>query len=129
MSGDDSSIRLRPSRVLGLEDVREVAIHVDRLEVDVNGVRRSFAFADMGRRQEPAIVSFIGRLFGKQALPRLVGEREWCSAPQDRFFRWYTDPPLTVFMPADERESYSASYFPRIHAVLHGGRFTTFDLA
>jgi len=129
VSRNDNTVRFCPSHVEGLEGVGEVAIHVDRLEVNVDGQWRSFRFADIGRRQESALASYLRRLCGGKALPRLVGERDWCRPPRERFFRWYTDPPLTMFMPEDEGEAYSSGYFPLIHAVLQTGAFSTIDLA
>ncbi|MCL4853945.1 MAG: hypothetical protein KJZ78_21505 [Bryobacteraceae bacterium] len=130
MRASEEMVRFAPSRADGLADVREVVVRPDRLEVNAGGVWMTFLFSAIGRRQEPAIVSFLKALVGKDPAPRIVGERDWCRPPKERFFRWYTDPTLTVFMPDDEGQAYDSSYFPRIHRVLWAGkRYGTFDLA
>ena len=123
----EATVRFRPSRAEGLPDVREVVVCPDRLEVNSRGRWIVFPFVTIGRPRERAVVCFLKRLAGVRPSPRLVGERDWCYPPQDRFFTWYTDPPLTTFMPEDESKGYASSLFPRIHAVLDSGGFWTFD--
>jgi hypothetical protein len=125
----ESSVRFCPSRAEGLPDVREVVVCLDRLEVNTSGQWVTFPFRAIGRRQEPAVRSFLKRLIGRAPWARVVGERDWCRAPQDRFFRWYTSPQLTTFMPESESRHYAESLFPRIHQVLSSGGYCTFDLA
>jgi hypothetical protein len=58
----------------------------------------------------------------------MVAERDWFHPPPDRFFLWYTDPPLRTCMPEDEPAEYAASYFSRIQGVLRSGGYATGDL-
>lgn len=118
-----------PSRSEGLPDVREVVVRPDRLEVNSEGNWITFPFSKIGRRQESALRSFVKRFVGKRPFALLVGERDWCRPPSERYFVWYTTPPLKTYMPEDEGKSYSESYFPRIHEVMARGLHGTFDLA
>jgi hypothetical protein len=121
-------IRFRPSRAEGLPDVREVVVRPDCLEVNTAGVWVSFPFRRIGRRQEPRVVSFVKRLVRGTAWPMVVADRDWFHPSRDRFFLWYTAPPLRTCMPENEPAEYAASYFFRIQAVLRSGGYATFDL-
>jgi hypothetical protein len=122
------SVRFVPSTAEGLPDVREVVVHPDRLEVNSGGRRLTFPFRQIGRRQEPRLVAFLKRLVGKYAYPVMVADRDWFHLPRDRFFLWYTDPPLRTCMPQDEPADHAASYFSQIQAVVRSGGYATFDL-
>ena len=129
MGDTDGVVSLVPSHCEGLPDVREVVVRPDCLEVNSEGNRITFPFSKIGRRQESALRSFIKRLVGRRPFALLVGERDWCRPPSERYFVWYTTPPVKTYMPDDEGTSYSESYFPRIHEVMAGGLYGTFDLA
>jgi len=122
------SLRFTPSRADGLPDVHEVVVHPDRIEVETEGRWVTFAFADIGRPQEPAVCSLLKRLIARQPWPRLVADRDWFHPPKDRFFLWYTDPPMKTYMPEDETQDYDTSYFARIRRVVESGGFATYDL-
>jgi len=121
-------LRFTPSRAEGLPDVREVAVYPDRIEVDTAGRRVTFAFVDIARPQESPVCSLLKRIMGKRPWPRLVADRDWFHSPRDRFFVWYTDPPLKTYMPEDEAQDYDRSYFSRIRLVVLSGGFSTYDL-
>jgi hypothetical protein len=58
-----------------------------------------------------------------------VADRDWCRPPAGRFFRFYTKPAITVFMPDEPRElRYGETVFRRVQNVLRLGGFSTFDL-
>jgi hypothetical protein len=122
------SIRFIPSSAEGLPDVREVVVHPDRLEVKTAGQWVTFPLRQIGRRQESAFVSFLKRLVGKHPYPVMVADRDWFHPPKDRFFLWYTNPPLKTCMPEDEVPDFTPSYFFRIQVVLRAGGYATFDL-
>ena len=122
------SLRFMPSRSEGLPDVREVAVYPDRLEVNMEGRWASYPFAAIARPQEPPVCSFLKRIIGKRPWPRMVADRDWFHPPKDRFFVWYSDPPLETYLPNDEAEDYGASCFLRIKQVVQSGGFSTFDL-
>jgi hypothetical protein len=121
-------VRFRPSRTEGLPDVREVVVRSDRLEVNTAGRWVTFPFDRIGRRQESRVTSFIKRLVGRQPWRGMVADRDWFHLPRDRFFLWYTDPPLRTCMPEHEPADHAASYFARIQAVIGSGGYGTFDL-
>jgi hypothetical protein len=125
---DPGVVRFRPSRAEGLPDVREVVVYPDRLEVNTAGRWLTFPFPQIGRRQESRLASFLKRLVGKHPYPVMVADRDWFHPPRDRFFLWYTDPPLRTCMPEDEPADYAAGYFSRIQVVLRSGGYATFDL-
>jgi hypothetical protein len=128
--GEDAAglVRFRPSRAEGLPDVREVVVYPDRLLVCSAESWLTFPFSRMGRRQESRLASFVKRLAGRDPWPLLVADRDWFHPPPDRFFRWYTDPPLRTCMPQDEPADHAASNFWRIQKVLASGGYATFDL-
>src|SRR5262249_26155135 len=88
-------LRFVPSRVAGLPAVAEVAVFPDRIELLSNDRWAVFPFADIARWPRPR---WLGRLL--RSLP-VVGERDHFHAPPDRFFRFFTTPPVTVYMPND----------------------------
>jgi hypothetical protein len=57
-----------------------------------------------------------------------VGERHWFHDPPDRFFRFFTTPPITVYMPDESGVEYEATVFRRLQDVIAAGGFTTHDL-
>lgn len=122
------SLRFRPSRCEGWPDVREVVVYPDRLEVNTEGCWVSYPFAEIARPQESPVCSFLKRIIGRRPWPCMVADRDWFHPPKDRFFIWYTDPPLKTCMPDDEAEDHGASYFHRIKQVVQSGGFSTFDL-
>jgi hypothetical protein len=121
-------VRFRPSRAEGLPDVQEVVVYPDRLEVNTAGSWVTFLFKRIGRRQESRLLSAAKRLVGRAPWPVLVAERDWFYPPRDRYFLWYTDPPLRTFMPEDESADHASSYFGRIQMVLASGGYATSDL-
>jgi hypothetical protein len=121
-------VRFCPSRAEGLPDVRGVVVHPDRLEVNTAGSWLTFPFSRIGRRQESRVVSLVKRLAGRAPWPVMVADRDWFHAPRDRFFLWYTDPPLRTCMPEDEPADRASSYFLRIQTVLTKGGYATYDL-
>src|SRR5262249_7364910 len=58
-----------------------------------------------------------------------VGERDWFHPPSERFFRFYTEPPVVVYLP-DEDPSLDgcSSLFGRIRGLIRVGGFQTWDL-
>jgi hypothetical protein len=121
-------VRFHPSHAEGLPDVREVVVRPDRLEVNTAGRWVSFPFRRIGRRQESRVMSLVKWLVRGTHWPVLVADRDWFHPPRDRFFLWYTDPPLRTCMPEDEPADHAASYFSRIQAVLWSGGYATSDL-
>jgi hypothetical protein len=120
--------RFVPSRVEGLPDVREVVVFADRLELATHSKQSRIWLAQIAHWPQPR---WLWRwLFRARIRPRWlpVADRDWFHAPSDRFFKFYTDPPLQIFMPVDEHLENGKSHFMRIQEVLMSGGFHTFDL-
>jgi hypothetical protein len=111
-----------------MAQVSEVAIWPDRLEFLAAGQAVTFRLADLARWPRPA--SMWRLLFRVGCRPGWlpVGERDWFHPPQGRFIRFYTKPPVTVYMPVDEPVVHSESYFLRVQLTLAAGGFHTIDL-
>jgi hypothetical protein len=122
-------LRFVPSRVEGLADVTDVTVYPDRLEFVSRGRQVSFRLADIAVWPRPA---FLWRRLGRLGwrphwLP--VGERDWFHPPSERFFRFYTEPRIIVYMPDEPEETdYGSTLFQRVQDVLREGGFNTWDL-
>jgi hypothetical protein len=124
------SLRFVPSAVEGLPDVSEVTIFPNRLELLSAGKPIVIRFLDIARWDRH------GRLY--RALVRLgmgvrgypsVADRDWFHPPARRFFRFYTVPPVTVYMVEEPPEvTYGETMFRRVQGVIALGGFATYDL-
>jgi hypothetical protein len=117
-----------PSRVEGLDNVKEVTVYPDRLEVSVGEEVITYDFSRIARRQESPWRSFAKQVTGGDVWPKLVADRDWFHEPKDRFFVFYTEPPMKIFMPVDELEDHESSHFFRVQEVIRAGKYATFDL-
>ena len=58
-----------------------------------------------------------------------VADRDWFHPPAGRFFRFYTRPEVTLYMPDESQElGYGETMFRRVQNVIGVGGFGTFDL-
>jgi hypothetical protein len=117
-----------PSRVEGLPDVTEAVIRPDQLELCSGGRWMIFRFTDIAEWPRPI---WYWRLRYRLGFPPSwlpVADRDWFHAPPERFFRFFTDPTIIVYMPVDEPREHSLSNFYRVQEVLRVGGFATFDL-
>jgi hypothetical protein len=121
-------LRFAPSRVDGVPGVTEVAVFPDRLELASPDSRRVIPFADIARWPSPRWL--WRRLFRIGWRPRWlpVADRDWFHPPADRFFAFYTTPPIVVYMPDEAGVEYPETCFRKVQDVLGSGGFTTFDL-
>jgi hypothetical protein len=123
------SIRFIPSRVEGLPDVAEVVIGPDRLDLYSAGRWISFRFVNIATWPHPrAFWRWLARQgWWPHWLP--VGERDWFHPPSERFFRFYTKPPLTIYLNDEPREaSWEKTRFGQIVETIREGGFNTWDL-
>ncbi len=123
------SVQFVPSRVDGLADVTEVAVYPDRLELVSEGRQISVRLTDIAAWPRPAFLwRRLARLGWRPSwLP--VGERDWFHPPSKRYFRFYTQPPIVIYLPDEPAETdYGSTLFRRIQAVLLEGGFNTWDL-
>jgi hypothetical protein len=129
-SDEEHGLRFVPSKVDGLADVTDVAVFPDRLELWSHGERVVIRFMDIARWYRG------GWLFHPLARLRLgvwgrpfVADRDWFHPPAGRFFRFYTGPEVTVFMPDEPAElGYAETIFRRVQDVIGLGGFGTCDL-
>jgi hypothetical protein len=98
------------------------------LELYSNGKPAVIRFSEIARWPKPAW--FWKWLFSLGIRPRWlpVADRDWFHAPPDRFFRFYTTPPLIVYMPDSEAIHYTESCFVQLRQLLETGGYHTIDL-
>ena len=120
-------LRFVPSRVEGMP-AEEVVVYPDRLELKADGRTTTIRLADIARWPRPSW--FWKRLYTIGWRPRWlpVADRNWVHPPRDRFFRFYTEPPLVIYMPDSEPAEYSGSCFVQLRQLLESGGFHSFDL-
>jgi hypothetical protein len=125
----ETSITFVPSRVEGLPGVSEVVVRPDRIELCSAGEWVSARFADIARWPRPAWPWRLASRYGRRPRWLPVADRDWFHPPRDRFFRFYTDPPPTVFLADEDRGiGYWESLFRRVEEVIESGGFHTCDL-
>ncbi len=131
----DPHLTFVPSRVEGLHNVTGITIYSDRLELISTGSTVTLPFAEMAVWPGPAFL--YRRLYRWGWRPGwwwrrrklYVGERDWFHPPSERFFRFYTKPPLVVFMPDEPIDTnYDETLFYRVQEVIRHGGFETYDL-
>jgi hypothetical protein len=126
----EDSLRFAPSAVEGLPCVTEVAVFPDRLELLSAGKWVAIRFLDIARwHRHGWLYRSLARLgWGIRGYPA-VGDRDWFHPPSGRFFRFYTEPPVTVYMPDESRDiGYGHTMFRRVQNVMALGGFGTCDL-
>src|SRR3954454_2543475 len=95
-------LRFIPSRVEGVDDVQEVVVYPDRLELRTATGLRIFPFIQMVEWPRPAwLWRFLARI-GVRSRWLMVGGRDFCHLPPDRYFAFNTEPKLVVRMPKDD---------------------------
>ena len=125
----EAGLRFVPSNVEGLPYVTEVAVFPDRLELLSAGQWVVIRFLDIARWYRRGwLYRPLARLGWISGYPS-VGDRDWFHPPSGRFFRFFTEPPVTVYMPDEPAEtSYSQTIFRRVQDVMGPGGFGTNDL-
>jgi hypothetical protein len=119
--------RFVPSRVEGLRGVTEVIVRPDRLELQSVSRWVCFRLSGIARWARPARLRRLLASLGFQFRPVRVGDRSWVQSPPDRSFRFYTAPPVVIYMPVDEPQMHGGSCFARVQEVLATGGFNTGD--
>jgi hypothetical protein len=126
----EGCLRFVPSAVEGLPHVTEAAVFPDRLELLSEGKWVVIRFLDIARWYRGGwIYRPLGRLGWRVRGWPSVADRDWFHPPAGRFFRFYTDPPVTVYM-ADEppETNFGQTLFRRVQNVMARGGFGSFDL-
>jgi hypothetical protein len=125
-----SCLRFVPSAVEGLPHVTEAAVFPDRLELRSGEKWRTIRFLDFARwRRRGWLYRPLARLgWGVHGWPA-VADRDWFHPPSGRFFRFYTSPPVTVYLPDEPaKTSYGQTLFRRVQEVMAKGGFSSCDL-
>ena len=126
----EDSLQFVPSNVEGLPTVTEVAIFPDRLELLSQGKWAVLHFLEIARWYRWGWffrpLAHLG--CGIHGRPS-VADRDWFHPPAGRFFRFYSQPAVTVYMPDKPTETgYAQTMFRRVQSVISLGGFTTLDL-
>lgn len=124
-------LRFVPSAVEGLPGVTEAAVFPDRLELLSDGKWVIVRFLDIARWHHwlSWLYRPIARLGGRVRGWPMVADRDWFHPPPGRFFRFFSVPPITIYMPDEPPEtSYAQTIFRRVQDVMAAGGFGTFDL-
>jgi hypothetical protein len=110
--------------------VTAAVVFPDRLELLSNENWVVIPFLDIARWHRFGwLYRRLARLgLGVRGRPS-VADRDWFHAPPRRFFRFFTEPLITVYMPDESAEtSYGQTIFRRVQDVIAAGGFNTFDL-
>ena len=122
-------LRFVPSRAEGLPGVSEVVVRPDRLDLRSGGRWVVFPFAKMARWPRPTWFWRLLYRLGWRSMWLPVADRDWFHPPRDRFFRFYCDPPLKVYMTDEDKDiAYGETLFRRVQDVISSGGFSTNDL-
>jgi hypothetical protein len=124
----EQGLRFVPSRVEGLSAVTEVTVDPDRLVLVSEGQAVVFPFAAFARWPWPRWWWRLLAWLGWRPHRPAVADRDWFHAPADRFFAFFTTPPIVVYMPDERGVEYARTYFRRVQDVLGAGGYSTFDL-
>lgn len=124
----ESKITFTPSRVDWIMEVHSVTVRPIGLELETADGKKEIRFNKIGRLQESRFMRILKQLGGFRPTAMLVADRDWFHPPQERFFRFYTDRPLTMYMPASDSLDYLESVFFRAQVVIRRGGYETFDL-
>jgi hypothetical protein len=106
----------------------EVVVRPDRLEILSAGRWVVIRFKDIAHWPRPRWLRRLLFRVGWRPKWLPVADRDWFHPPSDRFFTFYTDPRIVVFMPIDEPAARSESAFLKVQEVIRAGGFHTFDL-
>src|SRR5262245_4580231 len=109
----ETLLRFVPSRVEGLPNVTEVVVHPDRLELNSAGQWVILRFRDIARWPSPTWLWRLLTRLGWRPNWLPVADRDWFHKPPDRFFAFYSSPPVVVRMPVDEPAEHGSSHFLR----------------
>ena len=86
-------------------------------------------FAEIARWPRPAWLWRLAARHGWRPRWLPVGDRDWFHPPRDRFFLFYTRPPIKVFLADEDREiGYGETLFRRVQEVIESGGYNTYDL-
>ncbi len=126
----EDNLRFVPSAVERLPSVREAIVFPTQLELISDDSRVTISFISIARWYRRGWLfrpmAYLG--LGVRGWPS-VADRDWFHPPSGRFFRFYTKPSITVYMPDEPRDlGYPDTTFRRVQNIIALGGFSTFDL-
>jgi hypothetical protein len=129
VTSPEQFLRFVPSNVEGMPSVTEVVVFPDRLELLSAGQWVVIRFLDIARWYRRGwLYRPLARLGWIRGYPS-IADRDWFHPPAGRFFQFYTEPPLTVYMPDEVVGTpYGQTMFRRFQNIIGLGGFSTFDL-
>jgi hypothetical protein len=116
-------VRFVPSRVEGVSGVCEVAVFPDRLEVLGERGWVAVSFADFAKGAQKSWL-----LNRKPKLGRVGAILYSTQRYGDSHVRFLTDPPITIYMPANGPTQFPHSVFWQIQRTIRSGRYELIDL-
>ena len=128
MDISEENVRFIPNYTVGWPDVSEIVIHPDRVEFKTSGVWKISTFEDLAQWPRPRWLWNLLRRFGKRPAFLPVAERDWFQAEGEKYFTFYTEPPLTIYLPAEEGMGYRQSLFGRVKVLIQRGGYDSWDL-
>lgn len=119
-----SFVRFVPSKVVGRDGVREVAIGPDRLMLRTENEWLIFHLGEMARR----VAAFAEDKLFRSKKDAVIGELRFDRvAYTDSFVRFATVPPVSVYMPTGRPTEYPHSDFWKIQERVRSGGFCLVD--
>lgn len=124
------SVEFTPVAVDGVERVASCLVMPERLQLTLtDGGRVDVMFEGIARFPRPERLWRALHRLGLRRARVPVGERDWCQPEGRQFFRFFTKPPLVLYLPEDRHLGYGSTVFARIQETLARGGFGTHDLA
>ena len=117
---------LHASRELTLPN--GVTVNSESIIFETADTRSTFLYVDFAQSDEVLAKRFFRKLMFMKPLARMIGERDAFHPPEDRFFRFFTNPKITVYMPVDDPVEYVKSTFSKIQQIWRVGGYETWDL-
>jgi hypothetical protein len=126
----DGCERFVPSEVEGLPGVTETIVFPNRLELMTADRRVVIRFLDIARwNRFGGLFRWTARFgWGVRGRP-VVADRDWFHLRPGPFFRFYTDPAITIYLPDEcPNTPYGQTLFRRVQEVMAAGGFGTVDV-
>lgn len=120
-------VKFIPSKVEGLRNVKSVAIHPQKIEIETESEAICFEFQNLVKLSRP---KRFWRLMQKLGLHSnfYVGEKYFEYPPHKRFFIFHTDPQIKVFMPLDEPENWIKGSYGKSQFMMKRGGYALMDM-
>ena len=108
----------------------EAYVFPDRMELLSEGKLVVVKFLNIARwHRHGWFFGLVARLgLGVRGTP-MIADRDWFHPPAGRYFRFFTKPEITVYMPDEPPETgYGDTMFRHVQDMMRQGGFGTFEL-